>query len=1216
MLRVRIVAMFFLLLLPPLASSQSWTELPVPGTLPSARYDSTAIYNPANNTLVMFGGNSTSCSVSTALTPSLKDTWLLSNANGVGGVPSWTSPPLTTLPGVRRNQTAVYNSTSDTMIVFGGDAVACADQKLNDVWWLNNATGVNGTPAWNRANPAGGPPIARSDHTAVYDHANNRMIIFGGYAIDQSNLQNDVWVLINADGTTGAQQWTQLHPMGVPPNAPELATAVYDPASNRMIVFGGWNCCQGPYSDQVSILTNANGLGGTPQWIQPAIASGPAARAGHKTVYDPASNRMTIFGGSGAVQYNDVWVLSGANGLSSTSQWTQLNASAPPPALGGPTAEPAAAYDPTTNRMIIFGGSTATIPATLQNGTWVLADENGLPLTITTTSLLNATLGVPYSVTLAAVNGAPPYTWSAAGLPSWLSLNSSSGTLTGISTATGSFPFTITVTDTDSTTATQTLNVSVPNPAYAAITEFSVPTPNSQPAWITPGPNHDLWFTEQATNKIAQITVANDNIQEYPVTTPNAGLLGIVTGPDGNIWFCEYGVSQVGRFIPPNSQNASGQINEWPTLTPASKPSWITTGSDGALWFTEFAARKIGRVTTGGDVTEPVNLSFSPDIIALGPDGDLWFGEGGGSGPFQGNDIGTVNSDGIPNYYPVPTPNSDAAYGLVKSADGSPSLWFTETLGNKFGRVTTSGSISEFPVIPNQPGGASSQPDGMSTATDGTLWFTEKVGNRIVHLTTDGVITEYPVPTLSSNPEMVVQGSDGAMWFVEGGPASGSNQGSGKIGRLAFVPQLVILPLTLISGAPGVPYPLAVIPVQGGAPPYTYYLLGTLPPGLTVNPTGTITGTPTTLGTYPFTVLVSDTSSPIPQRAAQSFTISITPGPLTITTMSLPPGVAGVPYPATMLQASGGTLPYTWTVTGLPSGLKSAAGVITGTPTASGPFSVGVTVTDSTPSAPQHTSTTLNLSIALPTHLQPPASAAFSSLSFSDTSATISTGQLQILPQEQNVTVSGSLSLHFTPDMTVPGLPAGGDPGLQFGAGVPDKPWELPATSTTPLSSQFTINPGSSTTPITIAPGTLAGTITISLDSLSFQQQAGAAISVPPPTPTSNTIQVPSGVCVADSVSIDQITATSFDVEIVGFSTSRAVTTASVTFTAGTGTQLTGSTTQTVSVQTALTNWYSTTQSGSYGSAFMLSIPFSYSGNQSAIQAMGTPTATLGGCSP
>ena len=75
---------------------------------------------------------------------------------------------------------------------------------------------------------------------------------------------------------------------------------------------------------------------------------------------------------------------------------------------------------------------------------------------------------------------------------------------------------------------------------------------------------------------------------------------------------------------------------------------------------------------------------------------------------------------------------------------------------------------------------------------------------------------------------------------------------------------------------------------------------------------------------------------------------SFVPPPLTISTTTLPAGTVGTAYSAT-LAATGGVSPYSWSASGLPSGLSiSSAGTISGTPTASGTFSASITVLDST----------------------------------------------------------------------------------------------------------------------------------------------------------------------------------------------------------------------------------------------------------------------------
>ena len=71
------------------------------------------------------------------------------------------------------------------------------------------------------------------------------------------------------------------------------------------------------------------------------------------------------------------------------------------------------------------------------------------PLSITTASLPGGNIGVAYSATLVAAGGTTPYTWSitAGTLPAGLTLNGSTGVISGTPTAAGSSSFTVQVTD-------------------------------------------------------------------------------------------------------------------------------------------------------------------------------------------------------------------------------------------------------------------------------------------------------------------------------------------------------------------------------------------------------------------------------------------------------------------------------------------------------------------------------------------------------------------------------------------------------------------------------------------------------------------------------------------------------------------------------------------------------------------------------------------------
>ena len=313
--------------------------------------------------------------------------------------PSWTllGPSGLTFPLFRSGSTSVYDPSSNRIILFAGlsDDAAAGDPRLNDVWVETNANGLGGTGAWSNLIPSGSPQV-RSDHSAVYDAANNRMIIYGGCgAVPTSNgclpIADNVWVLSNANGIGGTPTWTQLFPTGGPPPARQSHQAVYDPGTNSMIVWAGQNgggsaCATFP---DVWVLSHANGLGGTPNWTQLSTTGGPPPGQYFSTaVYDSANNVLTVFGGTGLLGTtcgltNAVWALSHANGTGGTPVWTNL---VPQGAPGAPSNRQAtfAIYESSSNTMTIFGGRARNKAL---NDSWVLSHANGIGGTSTWTKL-------------------------------------------------------------------------------------------------------------------------------------------------------------------------------------------------------------------------------------------------------------------------------------------------------------------------------------------------------------------------------------------------------------------------------------------------------------------------------------------------------------------------------------------------------------------------------------------------------------------------------------------------------------------------------------------------------------------------------------------------------------------------------------------------------------------------------------------------------------
>lgn len=124
-----------------------------------------------------------------------------------------------------------------------------------------------------------------------------------------------------------------------------------------------------------------------------------------------------------------------------------------------------------------------------------------------------------------------------------------------------------------------------------------------------------------------------------------------------------------------------------------------------------------------------------------------------------------------------------------------------------------------------------------------------------------------------------------------------------------------------------------------------------VPPGtfLSTNAEATFTAPVNVAASYYVTITATSIAFP-----AEVSSVKITvqpPQPLKITTTTLPNGTLNVAYTTTTLQATGGVLPYTWTITvgSLPAGLTLTNGIISGKPTGTttGPVAFTVQVMDS-----------------------------------------------------------------------------------------------------------------------------------------------------------------------------------------------------------------------------------------------------------------------------
>src|SRR5262249_42643734 len=160
---------------------------------------------------------------------------------------------------------------------------------------------------------------------------------------------------------------------------------------------------------------------------------------------------------------------------------------------------------------------------------------------------------------------------------------------------------------------------------------------------------------------------------------------------------------------------------------------------------------------------------------------------------------------------------------------------------------------------------------------------------------------------------------------------------------LIVAPRVVITATTLPGAKVGRPYQAAIAATGGGSLRWSV-IDGSLPPGLALDPaTGSLTGTPSAAGSFPFTVQVGDEK----RKTTQHYDFNVA-APLGVNGAALALAEVGRPISLTV-ASTGGLGPLRWSAASVPGGrsLAPCKGLIRGPPTAAGAFTVTVTAQDS-----------------------------------------------------------------------------------------------------------------------------------------------------------------------------------------------------------------------------------------------------------------------------
>jgi hypothetical protein len=575
-------------------------------------------------------------------------------------------------------------------------------------------------------------------------------------------------------------------------------------------------------------------------------------------------------------------------------------------------------------------------------------------LTITTAALNDGVSGLPYSTSLAAVNGTPPYHWSANSLPTGLSIDPNLGTISGTTAYQGNYQTTITVTDSASpaNTTSQSYNMqfvaklslygTMPDgylnqnyfsnlyynggkyPLAWSVVSGSLPPgiklTNPQYGGFTGTPTQigSYSFTVQASDssfppQTAQLPLTM-NVKppvlsmpfslpnRLPLNVPFSGIAAATGGIPPYTWALTAGTLPTGLSL----NTSTGEVSGAPTLL--GSYNFTITVTDSAP--TPQTAWLVSTIA----VTEP--LGRNDTVAKATPLGN-------------GSYYASLSPYADPPDLASPVPDTDY-YKIIGSAGNVVQI-----------NVNAQGAgidpVLEIVDINGMRLNACRQPRDVSTT------FNSQCMNDDIQ---SGV-------QRNSQLELKVPGSTGtqATFYAHVVDWRGD-------ARPDFTYYIVITgavdPLSINTAALPPCWNGRTCYDQfyayGGTAPVTFSIAsGSFPPGLTLNADGSLAGTPTTNGSYSFQVKATDSGSPA-QTPTASFTLNII-DPAVITTTSLPNAQTGVAY-SQQLTVTGGTPPYYWLDTnscGTPPCLTLGVaynGILQGTAKYPGSYTVKARISD------------------------------------------------------------------------------------------------------------------------------------------------------------------------------------------------------------------------------------------------------------------------------
>ena len=534
----------------------------------------------------------------------------------------------------------------------------------------------------------------------------------------------------------------------------------------------------------------------------------------------------------------------------------------------------------------------------------------------------------PFKVLLpGATGGNAPYTYTISGLPETLSFNPDTRWISGTPTASGLHQVTFTAMDRDLDPVSQTfeLNIAVDNmPTEPSVDDLHLKVARAVSVELPAGANGDPPYTYTVSVLPSGLDF-NDGTRFISGTPDTPGMTNVtytVTDDDGDpisavFKATVYPMPSIIDVSDISIMQGDLYTLVLPEVTGGRSPFGYTAGGlpDRAPIHRVRHATITGTPTT----VETANVTYE----ATDEDGDK------ASVTFEID----VSQDPMPELDSV----SD----------------FSATKGSQFYKLLPEASGGNTPLVYSVTG----LPAGLQFITEtrvitGTPTQMEVATVTYTVTDTDNDQDSVTFKITVNEPDQGVQGGNNQVGNQGGGNQGGGNQGGGNQGGgNTQNPSILTLgdkkrvSIEFLARV-GEQFTQQLPAANGGTPPYEYFVTA-LPPGLTFDRgTHTISGTPTEEGITDITYTVNDDGNNVD---SDDFTITVGPPVPRLSDTSGFSATVGEQFTQQLPQATGGTLPYQYSVTALPAGLSfvQSTRTITGIPTEAGTKDVTYTVTDS-----------------------------------------------------------------------------------------------------------------------------------------------------------------------------------------------------------------------------------------------------------------------------